>query len=183
MAGNLAPCTTWSESESSLPPDTNSTSRYLPPSSPPTEWESSGSESPETRIDDNLETIPDNVCTGQLIQWLAGSVWDTYAYQLHDDNVIGWMPIGYEDGNWIRLQSKFCSIFLQSPDELNCRSCSECFDLLNSKALLEFMDRAGKDTVAHMPWMYLNTKQLKNMLLASRKKLKLMQLKVCHSLT
>ena len=175
-AGNLTP--TWSHA--TLPPDTH----FLPPSSPPSDISSSEIDSDSGIADDdyNLETIPDDVCTGQLVEWLAGSVWDTYAYQQHDDSVIAWTPIGYEDGNWIRLQSKSCNIFLHSPDELNRRSCSECFNLLNSKALLEFMDRAGKDTVAHMPWKYLNTRQLKNMLLASRKKLKMVHLKVCLNL-
>jgi hypothetical protein len=179
-AGNLTP---------QHSPHTSVTYLRLPPSSPPSELELEGSSSEidsnlgltDDEYCDNLETIPDDVCTGQLVEWLAGSVWDTYAYQQHNGNVIGWTPIGYEDGNWIRLQSKYCSIFLQSPDELNRRSCEECFNLLNSKALLEFMDCAGKDTIPHMPWKYLNTRQLKNMLLASRKKLKLVHLKVCLS--
>ena len=163
------------------PTATHFASGNLPPSSPPSEWENSplSEKGSDSGLADDNDNIPDDVCTGQLVQWLAGSVWDTYAYQQHDEDVIGWTPIGYENGNWIRLQSKSCNIFLESLDELNRRSCSECFNLLNSKALLEFMDRAGKDSVTHMPWKYLNTKQLKNMLLASRMKLKLVHLKVC----
>jgi hypothetical protein len=119
-----------------------------------------------------------DACTGQLVKWEAGSIWDTYAYPQHDDDAIGWMPIGYEGGNYIRLQSKSCDIFLHSDIELNRRTCNSCFKLLNSRQLVDFMERSKKDTVPHAPWKYLNARQLKNMVIASRKKANLMKLKV-----
>ena len=63
----------------------------------------------ETFEDDGA--FPMDACTGQLIKWEAGSIWDTYAYPHHDDDKIGWTPIGYEGGNYIRLQSKSCHVF------------------------------------------------------------------------
>lgn len=95
---------------------------YLPPSSPPSLSPTSDLESDElfTLRPGKHNNLPDNICTGQIIEWKAGSVWDTYAYQQHDDDTIGWAPIGYEGPGWIRLQSKACNIFLKSAIEMNC---------------------------------------------------------------
>jgi hypothetical protein len=123
-------------------------------------------------------SFPMDACTGQLIKWEAGSIWDSYAYPHHDDDKIGWMPIGYEGGNYIRLQSKSCHVFLHTDVELNRRTCDSCFDLLNSKQLVDFMDRSNKLTVPNSPWKYLNARQLKNMVIESRRKASIMKLKV-----
>ncbi|EDR04579.1 uncharacterized protein LACBIDRAFT_330513 [Laccaria bicolor S238N-H82] len=135
---------------------------------------SRGDESPE-KLEDSF---PDNVCTGQIIEWKAGSVWDTYAFQQHDGNDIGWAPIGYEGPGWIRLQSNSCNIFLTTKIEMNRRACAKCFSLLNSKALRKFMDRAEKDIMPHTPWKYLNARQLKNMLTMSRKRANALHIKL-----
>lgn len=156
----------------------------LPPSSPPPYLQSPVSET-GSDIGDVVQTFekdddsfPTDACTGQLIQWDAGSIWDTYAYPHHDDNEIGWMPIGYEGGNYIRLQSKSCLVFLHSDIELNRRTCDNCFDLLNSPQLVDFMDRSKKHTVPNAPWKYLNARQLKNMVIESRRKASIMKLEV-----
>ena len=32
-------------------------------------------------------------CMGLAVQWVAGSLWDSYAYQEHDDDdILGWKP-------------------------------------------------------------------------------------------
>jgi hypothetical protein len=111
----------------------------------------------------------DNICTGQLVEWTPGSVWETYAIQSHENGSIGWNPVGFEDSNWVRLQSKLCQIYLQTEAEVNCRSCDSCFSLLNSKKLQDFLERAKKDTVPHTPWKFLNARQLKNMVVLARK--------------
>ena len=80
----------------------------LPPSSPPPYLRSPASET-GSDIGDVLVPIfegdgsyfPTDACTRQLIKWDAGSIWDTYAYPHHDDDKSGWMPIGYEGGNYI----------------------------------------------------------------------------------
>lgn len=168
------------ESFSEKPEGSEST---LPPSSPPPYLHSPESET-ESDIEAMGETFDDDgsfpmdACTGQLIKWDAGSIWDTYAYTHHDDEKIGWMPIGYEGGNYIRLQAKSCRVFLDSDIELNRRTCDRCFSLLNSKQLIDFMDRSKKITVPNTPWKYLNARQLKNMVIESRRKASIMKLKV-----
>jgi hypothetical protein len=132
----------------------------------------------EEEEDDEDDSLPRNACTGQLIKWESGSVWETYAYPHHDDDAIGWTPIGYEGGNYIRLQSKGCKVFLESPVEYNQRSCDNCFGLLNSRQLMDFIERSKKDIVPHAPWKYLNSRQLKNMVVASRKRAAGFKLKV-----
>ena len=136
----------------------------LPPSSPPSYLQSFSNASEtgsdigdghgvvqsfdsDSNSEGDVGSFPMDACTGQLIKWEAGSIWDTYAYPHHDDDAIGWMPIGYESGNFIRLQSKSCNVFLHSDTELNRRTCDNCFNLLNSKKLKEFMDRSKKHIV------------------------------------
>jgi hypothetical protein len=127
----------------------------LPPSSPPAYFQhpqSDESEIEEFEEDGGEDSLPRNACTGQLIKWESGSVWETYAYPQHDDDAIGWTPIGYEGGNYIRLQSKRCKVFLESPVEYNQRSCDNCIGLLNSRQLKDFIERSKKDIVPHAPW-------------------------------
>ena len=33
-----------------------------------------------------------DVCMGPAVQWVAGSLWDSYPYQEHDDDILGWKP-------------------------------------------------------------------------------------------
>ena len=54
------------------------------------------------------------LCKGQVVKWTAGSIWETYAYQQHDDSEFGWIPIGYEGHQLIRPQSKDCTVKLES---------------------------------------------------------------------
>lgn len=158
---------------------------YLPPSSPPPESPNS-----ENDLDDLIQglgdtvdgaSLPENLCQGQVVVWTAGSLWDTYAYQQHDDNRISWTPIGYEGPQSIRLRSKKCGGLLASTVELNCKACSSCFALLNSPQLLKFMERSKKDIIPHTPWKYLNSFQLKNMIVIANKKANAMKLKVRRS--
>jgi hypothetical protein len=183
-SGSTTPNATWFSAASLTPQGSPSIIEEplspLPPSSPPAYLKHPQSD--ESEIEDFEEEDDDclleNACTGQLIKWEAGSVWETYAYSQHEGDAIGWTPIGYEGGNYIRLQSKGCQIFLESPTEYNRRSCDECFGLLNSRQLMDFIERSKKDTVPHAPWKYLNARQLKNMIVASRKKAAGFKLKV-----
>lgn len=155
----------------------------LLPSSPPTYFQRPQSDESEIvdfeeEEDDEEDSLLRNACTGQLIKWESGSVWETYAYPHHDNDAIGWTPIGYEGGNYIRLQSKGCKIFLESPVEYNQQSCDNCFGLLNSRQLMDFIERSKKDIVPHAPWKYLNSRQLKNMVVATRKRAAEFKLKV-----
>ncbi|KAF8153087.1 hypothetical protein B0H34DRAFT_677283 [Crassisporium funariophilum] len=67
-----------------------------------------------------------NSCTGQLIQWLPGSVWDLYAYHRHTDNSLPWTLISVEDPDWIRIPAKRCNFLLHTELEQNRRACVPC---------------------------------------------------------
>jgi len=52
-------------------------------------------------------------CTGVLVHWTAGSVWDSYPYMQHSIRSLPWEPIGFDGNNkWLHLHSKHCSIIL-----------------------------------------------------------------------
>lgn len=53
-------------------------------------------------LDDSL-AMP---CSGQPVEWTPGSVWDSYAYQMHNDNSLSWNLIGFQGNNFIIIQSK-----------------------------------------------------------------------------
>ena len=136
-----------------------------------------------------LEDIREVPCKGQIVTWHAGSVWDTYAYQQHDADNIGWVPIAIVDASRIILRAKDCTGELEYPDEITDRTCRKCQQLLNSATLRRFMNRAGDDNPPiQINWKYLNTRQLKAMLSESRTRTKVMSLKVsnfynlCHYL-
>lgn len=51
----------------------------------------------------NLDFAP---CSGQPMEWTPGSVWDSYAYQMHDDDSLPWNLIGFRGNNFIIIQSR-----------------------------------------------------------------------------
>jgi hypothetical protein len=111
-------------------------------------------------------------CTGQLIKWEAGSVWDTYAYQQHELSTTTWNLIGFEGANYIRLRAHNCKIILADEEERNLRTCASCQRLANSRELRKFMDRAKGNAPPRTPWRFLNSNQLTQLLIAARKKTK-----------
>lgn len=63
----------------------------------------------------SLDIDSPQVCTGVLIEWTAGSVWDTYPYHQHGIRNHPWEPIGFEgNDSCLRsgLHSKDCCIVL-----------------------------------------------------------------------
>jgi len=60
---------------------------------------------------------PSGGCTGVLVKWQPGSVWDTYPYQQHEVQKLPWEPIGFENKEWLRLRSIKCAIYLNSCSE------------------------------------------------------------------
>lgn len=76
------------------------------------------SSSPAPDIDQTQE------CTGVLVQWMAGSVWDTYLYHQHRVRNHPWEPTGFEgNDNWLRLRSKDCCIVLWHQPSLLSKMC------------------------------------------------------------
>jgi hypothetical protein len=124
-----------------------------------------------------------DVCMGLAVQWVAGSLWDSYAYQEHEDDNLGWKPIAFEENNWIRLRGDDCKTILVGEKELNSRVCSNCTALVHCKKLRRFMERAkGNEVPAHTPWKYLTVRQLRTLLLAAKKENEKNRLKVHLSL-
>ena len=73
----------------------------------------------DTDIDDRgyVKILEENACTGQCIEWSAGSVWSTYAYAQHEDgDGVDWTPIGFDGSDCIRLRADDCKIILQTPE-------------------------------------------------------------------
>ena len=78
---------------------------------------------------DILDSIdPSGGCTGVLVKWQPGSVWDTYPYQQHEVQKLPWEPIDFENKEWLRLQSIKCAVYLNSCSETeqNTHVCTAC---------------------------------------------------------
>lgn len=101
-------------------------------------------------------------CTGILVQWKPGSVWNSYPYQLHAERGMPWIPIGFEGDRHLCLQSTKCSIILSDPKELNRRSCRQCDAICNSASYQDFEARA-MDAAEHTPWRYLTPLQMQKL--------------------
>lgn len=142
------------------------------------ESNNSDSSGDEEDDEDGFMKVPDG-CTGAAVHWVAGSVWDSYAYQQHADDNLGFKPVAFEDGNWIRFKADNCCIILQSPQEENSRVCENCQALLRSKNLRKFMERAKQESLpAHTPWKYLTSRQLRELLVSARKQIDRLRLQV-----
>ena len=120
----------------------------------------------------------DNPCKGQLVTWIAGSIWDNYAYGQHDDDRIPFTPIRTAGPDQIALQSKRCKKLLDTDEEKETKTCSKCRALLNSASLRNIMERASGQALPRTNWRFLTLKQLKLMLSTSRKQNKLLGLQV-----
>ena len=120
----------------------------LPGSSPPiysTDLDSDGSGD----SDESPDYPSENYCTGQLVFWKPGSIWDNYAYEQHADSTLGWKPIGIENSEWIRVQSTECTTYLTTPEEANHRACIKCQKVTQLPSFRKCVDRATGNAPAH----------------------------------
>ena len=162
----------------------------LPPSSPPDynnfsdQDSNSGLEVDQIEpdeLDDSEGEMEDeeyNPCRGQQIEWVPGSIWETYAYAQHDSPSISWTPIGFVGSKFIKIRSKTCRRTLDTFQENEHQICSRCSSLRNSEELKVFMKRAAKEVVPRTNWIYLNARQLKAMLVLARKRARSFEIKV-----
>jgi hypothetical protein len=132
----------------------------------------------EQEEEEDIDAEETNPCRGQKIEWVPGSVWETYAYAQHDSPFIGWTPIGFIGSKYIKIRSTSCRRALQTFQEIQDNTCSQCSNLRNSEELTTFMTRAAEGAVPRTPWIYLTARQIKAMLIKVRKKLRRMQLEV-----
>ncbi|KAI0043508.1 hypothetical protein FA95DRAFT_1681862, partial [Auriscalpium vulgare] len=98
-------------------------------------------------------------CTGVLVEWTAGSVWDSYPFQQHMERKYPWEPIGFENSQWLRLRACSCSLWASEVD----LCCDECRRIPDSPVYRKFIARAtsAKDNT---PWAYLSHRQLMTLL-------------------
>ena len=163
----------------------------LPPSSPPDYWNAfsdgesaAGLEIEQHGVGDSMDTgEEDNPCHGQQIEWVPGSIWETYAYAQHDSPSIPWTPIGFVGSKFIKIRSKSCRRALATSLEIEHQTCSRCSSLRNSEELKIFMKRATEVAVPRTNWIYLNACQLKEMLVRARKRAHVIEIKVCIQVT
>ena len=122
-------------------------------------------------------------CTGVLVHWTAGSVWDSYPYMQHVVRALPWEPIGFDGNNkWHRLRSKECSIVL-STDVLNSLCCRKCAAIPHSSEYTAFLNCAT-NAPDNTPYSYLTPKQTHALLLKVTRKYRQLVLKVSnHYLT
>ena len=160
----------------------------LPPSSPPGPFDFSTANydlfenislQDNSDSEDSEGSKPNIYCGGQHVQWTSGSVWDSYAYQLHNDDSLPWKLIGFKGDQFIIIQSRdACTGKLISDDEKHRKACNGCFALLKSPNLHKFIHRASEEVKPHTPWKYLNRRQLEELLLKSKKQVNHLKLKV-----
>jgi hypothetical protein len=138
----------------------------------------SGSDSgSEPGLHDSFERLLElPECTGVLVQWKPGLVWDSYPYQQHIKKSLSWEPIGFESDNWLGLRSTKCKLVLKD-DVLQTHTCHACQNIPNSTSFTKFMKRAI-DAPSHTPWQYLNHKQIYGHLTKTTKDYRQLKLKV-----
>ncbi|KAF8154482.1 hypothetical protein B0H34DRAFT_860372 [Crassisporium funariophilum] len=165
----------------------------LPQSSPPSVSEYLGNEdtmrdelpplaeftdSDDELEDDNLNFASDKLCKEERVEWTPGSVWDTFPYQQHADNTIGWKPFLLDSDKWIQLRSNECKKYLTTHKERELQACVNCLKIPNSASFRKCIERLKDDAAPHTPWRFLTPYQTRGLLLASRKQNNLMKLKV-----
>lgn len=137
----------------------------------------SDSNSEPDEFEHEMDLNQTNECTGVLVEWSAGSVWDTYPYHQHGTQDLAWEPIGFtESDKWLRIRSKSCRVILAGDSELNSRCCSECAKVPHSAAFTKFRKRAV-DASEHTPWLYLTYQQLHAVLVKLSSQYKALRLK------
>jgi hypothetical protein len=120
-------------------------------------------------------------CTGVLVEWTAGSVWDTYPYHQHGIRSHPWEPIGFEgNDSWLRLRSKDCCIVLLH-NERNRLCCRKCAAIPSSSEFRKFVGRAT-NAAEHTPYFFLTQRQLHSLLVKVTTKYRELALKVCYFL-
>jgi len=101
------------------------------------------------------------ICPGSAIDWMPGSIWETYPYHQHEARVVGWKPIGFDSKkNQIFVCSESC---IMEITEYNASPCTHCRNIQYSVEFRKFMEWA-KEAKEHTLWQYLSSKQLLQLL-------------------
>ncbi|KAF8884804.1 hypothetical protein BD779DRAFT_1673946 [Infundibulicybe gibba] len=157
---------------STTPPTVGTPYTISPPSSPqPSISNHSSSDHNSSNEDSDSESQGASLeCTGILVHWAPGNIWDTYPYHRHAAQGLPWEVAGFEPNNdyHIRLQSTKCMIYLNKHDDLekNALACHQCLYIPNSTPFRTFMAKAAELEPASKftSRLYLSQKQLRNVL-------------------
>src|ERR1700735_4467373 len=96
-------------------------------------------------------------CPGIAVNWVPGSVWDTYPYQVHTTRSLGWQPIAFSKAtNSITIRIDSC-IGESIQDGAACKSCAA---LPSSGKFRDFVDQATNIS-DFANWEYLSAHQLR----------------------
>jgi hypothetical protein len=119
-------------------------------------------------------------CKGTWIQWLPGSIWDTYAYAQHELSHVTWQLAQIdEDKNNICLKAKACQKLLKTDTERLEGTCSVCSAIISSSAFLKFVNHASEELLPdNMPSAYFNHIQLHNKVINMKKRIKFLTVEV-----
>src|SRR5882762_4967692 len=117
------------------------------------------------------------LCPGIVVDWAPGSVWDTYPYQIHATQSLGWQPIGFPKAtNTITIRADSC---IGNSTQSN-TACKYCGGLPATTKFQDFVNWATNvSEFAH--WEYLNARQLQAAMRQLSNKCRELQTKVLHS--
>ncbi|KAF4567094.1 hypothetical protein EYR40_006090 [Pleurotus pulmonarius] len=156
-------------------------SSHLPPSS--------DDEYSDDEVNDMVESFTDITitrtsieCTGVIVEWTPGSVWDTYPYQSHGSSYqIGWSIVGFESNKHLRLRALACTTLIDAQNrwELNARACTPCLEIPNSSAFISFMRRA-EHANEHTPYSFLSPRQLLLLLVKSTEEIHMLRTRLSN---
>jgi|ERR1700734_2571234 len=95
-------------------------------------------------------------CPGIAVDWVPGSVWNTYPYQVHTHRSLGWQPIAFSKAtNAIIIRADGCTGDSKQHDT----ACQYCGGLPSTTTFQDFVDRAT-NVSEFANSEYLNAKQL-----------------------
>ncbi|KAF8163984.1 hypothetical protein BJ912DRAFT_1097015 [Pholiota molesta] len=124
------------------------------------------------------DSDPHEPCPGIAVDWVAGSIWATYPYHRHLDN-LNWNLVKFDkENNRIFFQSSKCSITVtRSLEGTPVAPCLECQGLVNSEQFRIFKERAIFAS-PHTPWDRLTYQQLDGIARRMGRELKALQIKL-----
>ena len=121
-----------------------------------------------------LDTSPVS-CSGVLVQWTPGTIWETYPFPSHSFVNHPWDIIEFRPPSHLLLRSKVCSGFVSAGG--HAKICHECLWIPNCDEF-KTITRRAHNAPPHTPHRFLTFHQLVSIPKELRKKLDDVHLKV-----
>ncbi|KZV91297.1 hypothetical protein EXIGLDRAFT_693781 [Exidia glandulosa HHB12029] len=103
-----------------------------------------------------LPPRPTGLCPGAPVQWLPGSIWDTFPFQYHGRDSMRWQPSGFDaTQNTVFIRSGSCQRVLSGAQS----ACTACWQVINSAPFHSMMERAA-NALPSTPYKYLSHSQV-----------------------